>query len=176
MAEDTPLTHLHGVRIALPFGWEDTSLYRYNAPLPEAATGAAKVKMLQPNVIVSRHPRKSDHEPLPSFFAETNAQALAEDPTFHVIRSGTGLYLDQPMLWQDSSFVDQPSGAQVWQRLVLLRSWPHHLTLLTLTGTLQDLEQISAQMLFGDLQNPPAMETVGEGEGAIAARLAVTLK
>lgn len=177
MADDAPLTHLHGVRIALPFGWEDTSLYRYDAPVSEAApAGAGKVRQLQPNVIVSRHPRKSEDAPLADFFAQTNAQALASNSSFQVLGSGSGLYLDQPMIWQDTSFVDTPSGAQVWQRQVLLRSWPRHFTLLTLTGTKQDVEQICEQMLFGDLHNPPAMELIGEGEGAIAARLAHTLE
>lgn len=174
MADDAQLFHLHGIRLAVPFGWEDTSLYRFNAPLPEPAKGFKRGRVLQPNVVLSRHPRRSADAPLESFFAETNAQALRENPSFHVVRSGSGRYLDQPMAWQDTAFEDPRTGAQVSQRHLLLESFPRHFTMLTVTGTAADVQRLSAEMLLGDLPQPPA-ELPGGGEN-VRAKLVHTVR
>lgn len=174
MAKDPELSHLHGVRIALPFGWEDTSIFRFNAPLPQRAAGG-KGRVLQPNLVLTRMPRKSAEARPESFFGEANAEALRGNKTFRVAASGSGLYLDQPMAWQDSSFEDPRTGARVFQRQVVLSSFPRHFTLLTLTGSTADVDRMSEEILLGDVRHAPPEEPAAGGQG-VKARLVHTLE
>jgi hypothetical protein len=171
--QDELLRVVHGARVLVPPDWEDSSLYRFNAPpeeadVPEAERGGAL--RLQPNVLISRHEKRHGDTP-ERFFEQTNADARGQNPSFEVVRSGTVMYLGQVATWQDTRFTDPKSSAAICQRQLLIPSWPRHLTLVTLTGTAAAIERMSGQMKLAHLADPASGTRVQTGEGVVAGVL-----
>jgi hypothetical protein len=162
---DQNLRVVHGVRMLIPGQWEDTSIYRFNAPVVESEGSA-----LQPNVLISRHEKK--HGDSPDRFLElTNVDAKQKNPTFAVGRAGTVMYFDQVAAWQDTTFTDPKTSAPVMQRQVVMQSWPRHLTLITITGAPAGVERLSAEIGLGHLGETPGGTRVSSGGNVVAGTL-----
>ena len=173
MSTEDSLRVVHGVRMLVPPDWEDSSLYRFNAPPLESEVSDASKDSplrLQPNVLISRHERNPGDAP-DRFLEQTNADAKKQNASFEVVRSGTVVYLDQVASWQDTRFTDPRTSTVVFQRLLIMPSWPRHLTLVTLTGTPPAVERLSAEMGLAHLTDPPGGSRVKTSEGAVAAKL-----
>jgi hypothetical protein len=165
--EQDSLRHLHGVRVLLPAAWEDSSLYRFNAPLPPAEAtlhhGQAN-RRLQPNVMVTRHPRRT-LATVEAFIEASAQERMRDDRTFRVMNRGDTLYLDQPAHFEDSCFTEPTSGALVYQRFVVIERADHAFVALTLTGTPADITRMSEEMRLPAA--PPAdVQDIG-GVGAV---------
>jgi len=156
--EDT-LRVVHGLRMLLPPTWEDSSIYRFNAPVPEG-------ERLIPNVMVSRHEKNQGDTP-ERFLELTNQDAKKADPSYEVLREGTVIYLDQVSAWQDARFTDARTGQQVHQRRLVAPTWPKHLTLLTLTGSPDSIGKMSEALGIEHLGEVPS----GVREGGVAGTL-----
>ncbi|MBL8950828.1 MAG: DcrB-related protein [Myxococcaceae bacterium] len=159
MKRDDTLRVVHGLRLLLPPTWEDSSIYRFNAPPNES-------EKLQPNVMVSRHVKNPGDSP-ERFLELTNLDAKKADATYEVLREGTVIYLDQVSAWQDAKFTDARTGELVHQRRVVAATWPNHFTLLTLTGTPRALDAMSLELGLEHLGEVPA----GVREGGVMAAL-----
>jgi hypothetical protein len=170
MSKEDTLRVVHGIRMLIPAEWEDSSLYRFNAPPLESEVSDAAPMQLQPNVLISRHEKNLGDSP-DRFLELTNADAKKQNATFEVVRSGTVIYLDQISAWQDTRFVDPRTSAAVFQRLLVTPSWPKHLTLITLTGTQAGVERISADIGLAHLTDAPGGARVKTSEGVVAGQL-----
>ena len=169
MSEPETLQVIHGVRMLLPPDWEDSSLYRFNAKVVEGEGSDAPLQ-LQPNVLISRHERSPGDSP-DRFLELTNVDAKEKNATFEVVRSGTVIYFDQIAAWQDTRFTDPRTSAAVFQRLLLIPSWPRHLTLITLTGTQAGVERLSGDIGLSHLAAVPGGSRVETSEGVVAGKL-----
>src|SRR5262245_7089590 len=114
MNRDDTLRMIHGMRLFLPPTWEDSSIYRFNAP-PCDADAAGGGLRLQPTVLITRHERRQADTP-ERFLELTNLDAKQADPTYEVRHQGTIIYLDQGATWQDATFTDPRTSAEVHQR------------------------------------------------------------
>lgn len=162
---------VHGIRMIVPATWEDTSMYRFNAPTLESeVSDASGALQLQPNILISRHERHPGDSP-DRFLELTNVDAKKQNASFEVVRSGTVIYLDQVACWQDTRFTDPRTSAEVFQRLLVMPSWPRHLTLVTLTGTPAGVERISADVGLAHLTDVPGGSRVKTSEGVVAGKL-----
>jgi hypothetical protein len=167
MKRDDTFRVIHGMRLFLPPTWENTSIYRFNAPVGEAE-GAGAEQRLQPNLLVSRHLKQPGHS-ADRFLELSNLEAKKADKTFEVLRSGTVSFLDQICEWQDARFTDPRTGVVVHQRRVVAPTWPRHFTLLSLSGTAADIEQMSAEIGLEQLSLPPQGVKVGGVLGTLIA-------
>lgn len=173
MNKEDSIRVVHGVRMVVPADWEDTSIYRFNAPPLESeiAEGSKDSRLqLQPNILISRH-EKNPGDSADRFLELTNGDAKKANGSFEVVRSGTVIYLDQVAAWQDTRFTDPRTSAVVFQRLLVLPSWPRHLTLITLTGTQPAVERISAEIGLSHLTDPPGGSRVRTSDGVVAGKL-----
>ena len=78
---------------------------------------------------------------------EMNDEVRASAPSFKAQRAGRGTYQGQPMLWQDSTVVHEPSQLPVFQRQVLIpNAKGTEVIALVLSGEKADIKRMSSQM------------------------------
>lgn len=161
---------LHGLRLLVPADWEDSSMYRFNAPRDEQADATGEGALLQANVLVTRHLKNSGDSP-ERFLELANAETKKSHPTYEVVRSGSTIYLDQVAAWQEARFTDARTSQPIFQRQLVAPSWPRHFTLITLTGTQAAVVRMSEQMGLVQLDTPPGGRRLDSGTGVVGAKL-----
>jgi hypothetical protein len=171
-APENALRTVHGLRVQVPADWEDSSMYRFNAPHDEQADATGEGgALLQANVLISRH-AKNAGDSAERFLELASAETKKSHPSWEVLRSGSTIYLDQVAAWQEARFTDPRTNQPIFQRQLAAPSWPRHFTLVTLTGTQAAVVRMSEQMGLVHLDTPPGGARVDTGTGAtVGAKL-----
>jgi hypothetical protein len=140
MPEGPPIAMLHGVRVQVPVGWAERSIYRYAAPA-DPIIG----RRLATNLVVTWHTVPA-RIPFERIFEAPNGQQ--RPGTFQMLASGTSNYLEQPVVWQDIVIQEGAPDAAAYQRQIAVRPAPDHLVILTLTSDRNDLPELSTKIGF----------------------------
>ncbi len=163
---ENALRTVHGLRMLVPADWEDSSMYRFNAPRDETADATGDGAQLQANVLITRHAKNAGDSP-ERFLELANLEAKKSHATYEVVRSGSTIYLDQIAAWQEARFADSRTNHAIFQRQLVAPSWPMHFTLITLTGTQAAVVRMSEQMGLVHLDTPPGGMRVDTGTGGV---------
>jgi hypothetical protein len=146
---------IHGVKAVIPGSWEDHSVHRFAAPpggpaLPMQARVKAKpASAFRTNLVVSKLAVPPDLA-LPVSFELPNQNSAARNPTFRVNACGCSTWLEQDVVWQDTSFMEPGLGMQMFQRSIAIMAAPGTLVMFTLTADANTLADISRDQLKFD--------------------------